>query len=94
MERPPFTEHIFEDRNQIKAFEDAINSANKDTREVEYALLFQMHVTFNDGTQKKYKLNVAEDVSMKNGIFMSADGQGYVIPKEITNELRLLIYKH
>jgi len=89
----PFPELIFEDINEIKVFEDAISYGIIDTREVEYAPLFNMNVTFNDESQKEYKLHVADDVNIKTGLLLSSGGQAYVIPEEITNELKLLIYK-
>jgi len=89
----PFPELIFEDINEIKIFENAMENGIIDTREVEYAPLFTMNVTYNDGSQEEYKLHVADDVNITTGLLLTSDGEAYVIPEEISKELKLLIFK-
>lgn len=90
----PFPELIFEDDNEIKVFVDAISYGLIDTREVEYAPLFHMNVTFKNGSPIEYQLNVPDDVNIKNGLLLTSDGVAYVITEKITIELKQLIYSH
>lgn len=91
----PFVERTFEDTAQLRIFERAMDKAEKMSGEIEYVVYFRMYVSYEDGSQKEYVLNISS--SEKEGItgllVDSADsGQGYTIPEAQHNELRTLIY--
>lgn len=91
----PFVERTFEDTAQLRIFERAMDKAEKMSGEIEYVVYFRMYVSYEDGSQKEYVLNISS--SEKEGItgllVDSADsGQGYTIPEPQHNELRTLIY--
>lgn len=91
----PFTEKTFEDADEIKIFERAMNKAEKMNDELDYGTYFLMYVSYEDGSQKKYVLNISnsEKEGIKGLLVDTADsGQGYSIPEELHNELRILIY--
>lgn len=92
LEKVPFIEQTFEDKSEIKVFEDAISRLSKDTREVEYALLFQMYVIYNDGSQEEFQLNISDDAAVKTGVLLTSNGEGYIIHEEDTKKLSSLIY--
>ncbi|MDG0813961.1 hypothetical protein [Cohnella rhizosphaerae] len=60
---------------------------------LDYGVTFFMYLFFEDGTQKKYVLNV-EDQDGMNALLVDTDNsmQGYRISKELTSELRGVIY--
>lgn len=64
---------------KLRIFQRAISKAEKINGILNYGVMFWMYLSFDDGTQEKYVLNVANE-------------QGYTIPKDQTNELRKIIY--
>ncbi|RCW46458.1 hypothetical protein [Paenibacillus prosopidis] len=93
MEKPPFTEKTFEDTDEIKTFVKAINKAKKMNGELDYGVLFLMHISFKDGSQKKYVLNITKEEGGTGLLVDTADsGQGYEIPEGLHNELSKIIY--
>jgi hypothetical protein len=55
--------------------------------------MFFMYVSFEDGTQEKFELNVADEDGRTGLLVETADsGQGYTIPEDQTHELRKIIY--
>lgn len=93
MEKPPFTEKIFEDADEIEIFVEAINSSKKIEAYLDYSTFFLMHITFKDDTEKVFVLNV-NDAEGAVGLLVKKPGssEGYSIPEELHNELRTLIY--
>jgi hypothetical protein len=95
MKIPPFTEKIvtYENVDELRIFQRAINKALKVKGELDYSVMFFMYLSFEDNTQKKFVLNVAdEDGRTALLVDPSDSGQGYTIPKDQTNELRKIIY--
>ena len=92
----PFTEKTFVNKDEIRTFVQAINQADKLNGELDYGVLFFMHLSFKDGHEKKYVLNVgnSEKKGTKGLLVDTVDsGQGYSIPEKWHEELRKLIYQ-
>ncbi|KIL34999.1 hypothetical protein SD71_15060 [Cohnella kolymensis] len=95
MKTPPFTEKIvtYENVDELRIFQRANSKAVKMQGELDYSVMFFMYLSFEDGTQKKFVLNVADEDGRTALLVDTADsGQGYTIPKDQTNELRKIIY--
>jgi hypothetical protein len=61
--------------------------------ELDYGVMFLMYVSFDDGAQKKFELNVSDEDGRTALLVDTTDsGQGYLIPKDQTSELRKIIY--
>lgn len=94
-EKPPFAKKIFtkENGDALNVFRKAIVKAEKMNGVLDYGVTFFMYLFFEDGTQKKYVLNV-EDQDGMNALLVDTDNsmQGYRISKELTSELRGVIY--
>ena len=89
MKNTPFTEKTYENEEEIRIFQRAINTAEKINGILDYGVVFYMYVSFEDGTQKKFVLNVADDDSSTALLVDTAHSeQGYTIPKDQTKELR------
>jgi len=58
MEKPPFTEKIFEDADEIIIFVKAINNSRKIETALDYSAFFLMDITFKDDTERVFDLNV------------------------------------
>ncbi|MFC3802636.1 hypothetical protein [Cohnella sp. GCM10012308] len=91
----PFAEKTFTKENgeELKLFRKAIVNAEKMNGVVDYGVDFFMYLSFGDGTQKKYVLNVADEEG-RTALLVNTDdsSQGYTISKGLTNELRSVIY--
>jgi hypothetical protein len=95
MKTPPFTEKIvtYENVEELRIFQRAISTAILMKGELDYSVMFFMYLSFEDGTQKKFVLNVADEDGRTALLVDTADsGQGYEIPKDQTTELRKIIY--
>ncbi|MCL6603201.1 MAG: hypothetical protein K6T94_10030 [Paenibacillus sp.] len=95
-EKTLFTEKTFNDADDIKTFARAINKATKIQGELDYGAYFYMYIYFENSSQKKYVLNISNEVDkgIKGLLVDSADsGKGYSIPEEFHNELSTLIYQ-
>ncbi|WP_217592002.1 hypothetical protein [Cohnella sp. GbtcB17] len=92
---PPFTEKTFakENGNALNVFRKAIVNAEKMNGVLNYVVIFYMYLLFDDGAQKKYVLNVADEDGM-NALLVDTEesSQGYTISKDLTSELRSFIY--
>lgn len=94
MEKPPFTEKIVEDADEIKIFAEAINDSRIIEADLDYSSFFLMHVTFKDDVEKVFILNV-NDADGAVGLLVKNPGSGesyYSIPEELHSKLRTLIY--
>lgn len=92
----PFTEKAYEDANEIRVFEKAMNKADKMSGNLDYGVYFLMHVTYKDKSVKKYVLNIAssEQEGIQGLLVDTVDSmQGYSIPAAQHEELRILIYE-
>lgn len=92
----PFTERTYEDAADIRIFERAIDKAEKMSGELDYGVCFLMYLSYKDGSEKKYVLNVVNsDKEGIKGLLVDTEdsGQGYSIPEVLHNELRALIYE-
>jgi len=95
MNTHPFTEKIitYENVNELRIFQRAISKAEKMNGILDYGVMFYLYISFEDGTKKKYVLNVADEDGRTALLVDTADsGQGYTISKDQTDELRKLIY--
>jgi len=91
-----FTEKTFDDKNEIRTFVKAINRAKKLKGELDYGVYFYMYLSFKDGHQKKYVLNIGN--SEKKGtrgllVDTGNSGQGYSISEREHEKLRKLIFQ-
>lgn len=94
-EKPPFAEKTFTKDNgdALNVFRKAIVNAEKMNGVLNYVVIFYMYLLFDDGAQKKYVLNVADENGM-NALLVDTEesSQGYTISKDLTSELRSFIY--
>ncbi|MDQ6420198.1 lipoprotein [Paenibacillus sp. LHD-117] len=93
MGSPPFTEKTFKAINEIKAFQRAIEKAEKMDGVLNYGVMFYMTVSYQDDTKQKYVLNVSDEEGSRGLLVDAANSsQGYEIPEEQAEELARLIY--
>ncbi|GGF90578.1 hypothetical protein [Paenibacillus abyssi] len=96
MKTPPFrgNAYIFDNVDDLRIFQRAISKAVKMEGKLDYGVMFFIHLVYEDGTQKKFVLNVADEDGRTALLVDTANsGQGYEIPKDQTTELRKIIYK-
>jgi hypothetical protein len=96
MKTSPFTEKIvtYENVDELRIFQRAISKAVIIKGELDYGVFFYIYLSFKDGTQKKFVLNVADEDGRTALLVDTADsGKGYSIPKDQTTELRKIIYR-
>ncbi|MBM7566361.1 hypothetical protein [Paenibacillus sacheonensis] len=93
MGKPPFTEKRFESADEINVFVQVINHSPKIEGDMDYSTLFLMYLTFIDGTEKVFALNVS-DLEGAVGLLVKIPGssEGYAISEEFHRQLRTLIY--
>lgn len=93
MKNIPFTEKTFDNEEEIRIFQRAINTAEKINGNLNYGVIFYMYVSFEDGTLKKFVLNVDDDDASTALLVDTAHSeQGYTIHKDQTIELRTILY--
>ncbi|WP_042200522.1 hypothetical protein [Paenibacillus camerounensis] len=91
-----FTEKIFTEPDEISVFMNAVNKASKMPGMLNYMTSFLMYVSYSDGGEKVYVLNIA---NVKNeeirGLLVDTEdsSQGYEIQTEFHEQLRQLIYE-
>lgn len=84
----------YENADELRIFRRAIETAVKMSGELEYGVMFYMYLSMEDGTQKKFVLNVGDEED-QTGLLVdtAASGQGYEIPEDQTAKLREIIYE-
>jgi hypothetical protein len=93
MDKSPFKEKVINDGHEIKAFMEAIKQAQPIMGKLDYGADFRMYVSFSDGSEKQYVLNIADDEKSAGLLVDMADSeQGYTIPKENAKVLSAIIY--
>jgi hypothetical protein len=95
MGNPPFAEKLITDSKEIKSFTETIRQADKMTGILNYGAIFNMHLSFDNGNEKLYVLNI-DDKDGSNGLLvdLAQSEQGYTMTKQDTSALRAIIYKH
>lgn len=92
MQMVPFTEKTYEDKDEIKVFQQAIDKAEKMDGMLNYVALFFMTVTFDDGTYQKYVLNVSGEEGSTGLLADTAHSeQGYTIPEDQAQQIWKMI---
>jgi hypothetical protein len=99
MVNPPFTQKVISDVNQVKKFISAINQAEPiKGLPLDYGAEFLMYVTFKDGIEKIFSINISDKQSEAASLVEPMNNeqgyQGYSIPKKYADELRAIIYAH
>ncbi|WP_336772838.1 hypothetical protein [Paenibacillus sp. MMO-58] len=83
---------IFEAADELNVFEKAITRAEVIKGEVDYGVLFYMYLALDDGSQKKYVLNIAKEDGRSGLLVDTYSGKGYAIPVNLTDKLRAIIW--
>ncbi|WP_028608390.1 hypothetical protein [Paenibacillus harenae] len=93
LEKPPLQEKVVTDADEIDIFKKAINRAVKMGGELDYGVMFFMHLSYTDGTKQKYALNITREAGQSGLLVDTANsGQGYIIPEDISEALSEIIY--
>lgn len=94
MKTPPFKGeyYTFDHVQDLQVFQRAIRKAVKLKADLDYGVMFRMHLSFKDGTRKTMVLNVADKDGLTALLVDTADRIFYEIPKAQTTELRKVIY--
>lgn len=91
--KPAFKEKIFDSPDDIEVFQEAIKQASEVLELIDYLSLFHMTVTFEDGSEKKYILNIVDEEGQKGLLVDTATSeQSYIIPEGINEGLRKIIF--
>ncbi|WP_219837196.1 hypothetical protein [Paenibacillus sp. R14(2021)] len=96
MKTPPFrgNDYTFSKTDEVRIFQQAISKAVKMKDDLDYGVMFFMYLAFEDGTEKKFMLNVADEDERTALLVDTTDsGQGYEIPAVQTAMLRKIIYQ-
>ena len=84
----------FEDEETIQIFTTAIQNAVKMPGEMDYSILYEMLLTYEDNTTDLYYLNVEKQKDHIGFlVHASESGIGYSIPNEYKDKIRELLYK-
>lgn len=84
----------FEVEETIQLFADAIQNAVKMPGEMDYSILYEMLLTYEDNTTDLYYLNVEKQKDHIGFLVHTAEsGIGYSIPTEYKEKIRELLYK-
>ncbi|WP_249899478.1 hypothetical protein [Paenibacillus sp. PK3_47] len=93
----PFDERLYEAEAETAVFKKAMDNAEEMLGEVDYGVYFTMHLTYKDGTQKEYVLNIDRERGKGyEGLLVADVGQyskAYSIPAKYHDELNELIYE-
>jgi hypothetical protein len=91
---PPFEEKTYEADDETAVFKQAMDKAEKMLGEVDYGVYFTMYVSYQNGDQKEYVLNVGREKGHE-GLLVDTGERGgvYSIPKAYHDELSELIYE-
>ncbi|WP_426453906.1 hypothetical protein ACP26L_15855 [Paenibacillus sp. S-38] len=91
--KPAFKEKTFDSPDDIKVFQGAITQPTEVVENLDYLSLFLMTVAFENGTEKKYILNIVDEDGQK-GLLVdtAASEQSYIIPESINKALRKMIF--
>jgi hypothetical protein len=93
MEKPPFVEKIITNADEIESFTKAIYKADKITGMLDYGAVFKMYLSFENGVEKQYVLNIDnEESSLGLIVDLDKSAQGYSVSKLHTKSLREIIY--
>jgi len=88
----PFKQKSFDEEADLKKFQRAISKADKIKGEIDLVPMFWMHITFKDGTRRKYVLNINEEY-MGRAILVNVEkDSSYFIPKSQADLLRPIVY--
>ena len=84
----------FEDEEAIQLFAAAIQNAVKMPGEMDYSILYEMLLTYEDNTTDRYYLNVEKQKDHIGFlVHTSESGIGYSIPNEYKDKISELLYK-
>ncbi|WP_100333052.1 hypothetical protein [Bacillus alkalisoli] len=84
----------FKDKETIELFATAIQNAVRMPGEMDYSILYEMLVTYDDNTTDLYYLNVEKQKENIGFLVNTSDTHiGYSIPKEYNDKLSELLYK-
>lgn len=91
---PPFEEKTYEAEDEIAVFKRSVDKGEKMLGEVDYGVYFSMYITYKDGAQKEYDLNIVREKGYE-GLLADKEEQGkvYSIPVKYHDELSRLIYE-
>ncbi|WP_308639755.1 hypothetical protein [Paenibacillus silvisoli] len=93
MESPPFDEKLITAEDDIEAFANAMNNAEKMAGVLDYGVIFNMAITYENGSEERYVLNIDNDEnSVGLLVNLNDSGQGYTISEQATRMLRTIIY--
>lgn len=91
--RAPFKEKSFDAPNDLALFKRALDESEPMNAKLDYAPMFDMTVTYVDGTSERYNLNIVQDANVRGLLVKDADtSQGYTIDMELSSELSKVIY--
>ncbi|KEQ22767.1 hypothetical protein [Paenibacillus tyrfis] len=91
----PFIHREFKEEAELKLFTDAIKKAEKMPGILDYFVILEMRITFEDRTSKMFYLNISNSTDLQTGLLIeqSKSEQGYQISSKISERLRETIYK-
>lgn len=97
IKNPPFEQKVITDVNQVTTFMSAINKAEPiKGLPRNYGAEFLMYVSFEDGTEKEYFINISDNqneaASLVEPMNNEQGYQGYSITKTSADALRAIIY--
>ncbi len=85
---------FYDDKDIIKTFLRAIESATKMEGVLDYQEEYEMTLKYVSGKERKFHLSITENRDYKGLLLELPDTmQGYAIPKDQANQLRDIIYK-
>ena len=88
----PFPQKIFTGAADLEQFQHAMRRADKAKGDLDMAPMYWMYVTYKDGTQKKFVLNISEDRKGKALLVNMEKGSYYTLSKNQTARLRSIIF--
>ncbi|WP_041613528.1 hypothetical protein [Paenibacillus sp. JDR-2] len=82
----------YEKTDELNVFERAITRAKLIKGELDYGVFFYMHLMLDDGSQRKFVLNITDEDGRTALLVDTDSGKGYAIPENLTEELRAIIW--